>query len=182
MGKLKKICGKMKIPNLKTNQVLYMIFYLLCIGLCLSQISKICEMYFSYKTTISMSYENISEISLPALSICVNKLFLLKPKYLTQLEINRTEKISGLNTKKVLQLLANMTIKEQFIAMFGKEYVFLNSCRIMTPKAFNGTERYIHCEDITPIKTSLNFYSMCFTLFSQTEGQSDDRYVARTGG
>ena len=124
-----------------------------------------------------MSYENISQISIPALSICVDKLFLLKPKYLTQLGIKQSERVSVENSNKVLQLLANMTIKEQFNAIFGKEYVFLNTCSIMTPKAFNGTQRYIYCEDITPIKTFINFYSMCFTLFSQTEGQSDDRYI-----
>ena len=70
-----------------------------------------------------------------------------------------------------------MTIREQFNAMYGKEYVFLNTCSIYPPKAFNGTQRYIKCEDITPIKTFMNLYCMCFTLFSQTEGQSDDRYI-----
>ena len=140
-------------------------FFLLCMGLCLYQISKICEMYFSYKTTISMSYENISEISLPALSICVDKSFLLKPKYLTQLGINQTERDSPQNTAKVSKFMANMTIKEQFNAMNGKEYVFLNTCSIMTPKAFESTRRYIYCEDITPIKTFMNFYVHVFHTF-----------------
>ena len=152
----------------------------MCMGLCLYQISKICEMYFSYKTTISMSYENISQISLPALSICVDKSFLLKPKYLTQLGFTESDQRLVQNWRKIGLFLANMTIKEQFNAMFSKDYIFQNSCHTLPPRAFEsteGSERYINCENVSPIKISMNIYWMCFTLFSQTEGESDDRYV-----
>ena len=153
------------------------VFFLLSMGLCLYQISKICEMYFSYKTTISMSYENISEISLPALSICVDKSFLLKPKYLTQLGINQTERFSETDSKKINGFLGNLTIKEQFNAMNGKEYLYYD-CKVLVPRSFATDKNpYIKCEDVSPVKISMDLNYVCFTFFSQRDGQSDSNFI-----
>ena len=122
-----------------------------------------------------MSFENISEISLPALSICVDKSFLLKPKYLTQLGINQTERFSVKNNKKIQQFFENITIKEQFNVMNGKESVF-SKCKVSSPSSFAIEYPYVDCEKISAIKTSITMYFMCFTFFSQTDGQSDESF------
>ena len=159
----------------KFNCLFHWSFLTICLGLCLYQISKICEIYFSYKTTISMSFEDISEISLPAVSICVNKTLLLRDEFFTQMSINKSDK----NMETIKNVLKNMTIKEQIDAMFSEEYVFQNSktCAVLRPKGIPGTDDRVPSEEISPFIKSIDENFLCFTLFSQFDGQSDDRYI-----
>ena len=115
------------------------LFFILCLSLCLYQISKICEIYFSYKTSISMSYQNISEISIPALSICVDKSFLLNSNHLTKLGI-KTQVESGRHSSRIGKYLNNMTIIEQIEAMATKEDIFPESCPIRSKESNNSNK------------------------------------------
>ena len=166
----------------KIDSLLHWSFLFICFGLYLYQISKICEIYFSYKTTISMSFENISEISLPAVSLCVEKSFLLKSQHFIQLSLNQSDR-SPQTIQKIRRFINSKTIRGQMEVMYSKEYVFRKSssesCAVLRPKGISSekVDDFVDCEEVSPIITSMDIYSMCFTFFSQLEEQQEDRYV-----
>src|SRR5437868_11275892 len=86
------------------DKVIGYMYFLLCLGLCLYQVCTICQIYFSYKTTTFVEYENISKISLPAITICMDKIEVIKNEVLQKYKI---QKVSD-------EFLDNFTIKEQF--------------------------------------------------------------------
>src|ERR1700741_4950615 len=71
------------------KSVKYLIFTIsLC--LCLYQICKICEMYFSYKTIITFGFVNQSVISLPAITFCIKKDLIVREEVLKKI-FNQTK-------------------------------------------------------------------------------------------
>src|ERR1700743_3797060 len=87
------------------------LFYISCLSVCLYQIIKICEIYFSYKTTTFVNYDNFLVISLPAITICFDKIDVLRDDYRKHLNIK--DNTNDDENELVKQYLANYTITEQ---------------------------------------------------------------------
>ena len=97
---------------------------------------------------------------------------------MTQKIISFANKLCKSIGENILKYLLNMTVKEQIEAIYGYDYIFHFPCSILVPRKSNrSNETYIKCDDISPIKISINAFSLCFTFFSQTDGQIDDWYV-----
>src|ERR1700741_3777878 len=121
------------------KSVKYLIFTIsLC--LCLYQICKICEMYFSYKTIITFGFVNQSVISLPAITFCIQKDLILREEVLKKIfNVSDIHMIDSLRKyKQVLLHLNNKTIGEQYSLMYGKDHVFNQSCRVSRPSSFHS--------------------------------------------
>ena len=159
------------LNNYKTFRL---IFFIICFCICLYQIIKICEMYFSYKTVVSMSYQNPSLISLPGLTLCIAKTLLIKPQYLNQIDenINRSD-------PRVFQFINNSTIGDQVKMMYSIDQIF-TYCVVLAPIGIETDEQYINCSLISPIRQSINGFSLCYTLFHQTAEDSYEKFQIRS--
>ena len=67
----------LSIKTYLTHNLIKVIFFALSLSIRLYQIFKFCEIYFSFTTT-SVSYEKVSTISLPAITVCISKKYLLR--------------------------------------------------------------------------------------------------------
>src|ERR1700744_1738976 len=119
-------------------QLFRQIFFIICFISCLYQMSKICEIYFSYKTTTSVSYGDFSVISLPAITVCFDKIDVLKDHYLDQLNISR----NGVNKHKS-QIVAkifcsNYTLRQQFDMFYTFNDIF-SVCHVLGNRFINKT-------------------------------------------
>ena len=146
-------------------------FFSLCFGLCLYQMWRICEMYFSYKTIITIGFENQFVISLPAITLCFRKKNMIKGEYLKtfQDQLNWAE-----NDVKLLDYLNNLTINEQ-IGLFYTESDVFTVC-VVYNMTMNQGNYYIPCNNVSEIRKSINYYEICFTLFHQTEKEHDAQF------
>ena len=150
--------------------------------ICLKQITQISENYFSYKTITSATYGDVSEVSLPEMTICIQKYYLLREEYKREfIEVDNT-----INYTKVMVNLNRPPIRDQFQYMFTKEEVFLNNCYVLKPKAYTNTNGskdlnpYIKCEDLSPIRHSIDYIFSCFTFLSDAyeEPKPEDNFTA----
>src|ERR1700743_2740437 len=101
------------------------IFFILCFISCLYQVTKICEIYFSYKTTTSVSYGDFSVISLPAITVCFDKIDVLRDHYLVQLNISRNDENKYKSQHIIKRFCGNHTIEQQFAMFFNYEEIFM---------------------------------------------------------
>src|ERR1700744_6346730 len=99
-------------------------FFIICLSSCLYQMSKICEIYFSYKTTTSVSYGDFSVISLPAITVCFDKIDVLKDEYLILLNISRNDEIKYKSQHIIERFCGNHTIEQQFAMVFNYKEIF----------------------------------------------------------
>ena len=152
------------IKDMNKFETIFRFFFSLCLSLCLYQISDISKIYFSYKTTTFVSYSNQSEISLPAITICTDKQNLLKPEYLSK--INKTQNNTK-NETQIKEFLNNMTVREQFNALYDFSQVF-NLCAVFKTigvshnyylKSSEGSsyEPYVDCDSFVPIRRSIDY-------------------------
>ena len=145
----------------KFELIFRFLFYSLCLSLCLYQISDICKIYFSYKTTTFVSYGNQSEISLPAITFCTDKQNLLNPEYLDQL-LSESNEIQNntTNDNQIKEMLSNMTVRAQFDALYDFKQLF-NDCLVLNPIGLpNCTyvyQSYCKCENVVPIRRSIDY-------------------------
>ena len=157
----------LNIKNFESRFFVKLLFFSFCLTGCLYQISDICNIYFSYKTTNFVSYGNQSEISLPAITICTEKQNLLKPEYLDKiLRENNKIQNNGKTGNRVQDFLNNMTVREQFDALYEFWQVF-NGCGVFKPIGMapnylqdsNGLnlEPYVDCESVVPIRRSIDY-------------------------
>ena len=143
--------------NRSSTEILFLIiYYTICLGLCLYQIFTISELYFAYKTTTSVKYDNISMISLPAITLCFDKNEVLRENTLNKSENN------------FLHLMANETIKDQFKMLYEFWEIFNLCILIMQNESIhdlspNQTEN--GCE-LTGIEKSIDFNRSIF-IFNQ---------------
>ena len=107
-------------------------------------------MYFAYKTTTFVKYENISKISLPAITICFRKQDVLKSK-----DPDQPQEVN-----EMLESMANLSIKTQLDMM----YDFNNSignCYVMKTvglyKESTSPNPSISCDQISPIRRSIDY-------------------------
>ena len=141
------------------------LFFIFCLSVCLYQIYTICEIYFSYKTTTSVSYGDFSVISLPAITICFNKIDVLKDHHLDQLNISR----NGVNKHEsqivVKIFCSNYTVRQQFDMFYPFKDIF-SLCQVSGNRFINKTSNknktnenkyYDKCERLSPIRKSINY-------------------------
>jgi len=69
------------------------LFITICLIGCILQIHEISLIYFKYETTTDVRYENEVNISLPAVSICFYKSYLIRNEYLLQIFPNGTKNL-----------------------------------------------------------------------------------------
>jgi hypothetical protein len=154
------------------------IFKLFCLFGCLFQVSKIIKFYLSYETITEAKYETETIISLPAITLCASKSLFIKEEFYLKYFPNGKASI-----REVEGILNKMKIKDQFEALHStKEVSKMIGCTVMQTMAFNisnilNITNRLKCEEISAVRISINFERCCFTLFSQMNGESDDRYL-----
>ena len=152
-----KISSREKIKR-SFEKLFRYLYGLFCLSVCLYQILDICDIYFSYTTTTFVSYENQSEISLPAITFCLDKRYLLKPEYLDQININKSDD-EGTQNMAVNEFVANLTVKEQFDALYDFRETF-NECIVVQPKEISPdylTGAFVNCEAVAPIRRLIDY-------------------------
>src|SRR6185437_6563438 len=114
------------------------LFFIFCLSVCLYQIYTICEIYFSYKTTTSVSYGDFSVISLPAITVCFDKIDVLRYEYLIQLNISRNDENKYKSQHIIEKFCGNHTIEQQF-AMFFNYIEIFTECYVSGKRFINKT-------------------------------------------
>jgi len=114
-------------------------------------------------------------ISLPAITICIRKNLLLKEEHFSHFSLNDLKKRS-IEYDIIDEYLNNLTVEQQFNAIYSAKEVFNNSCQVMKPISFKIPDFYINCELISPIKQSIDYIQSCFAFFTQINKEPNDRY------
>ena len=74
-----------------------------------------------------------------------------------------------------------MTVTEQFHVLYDSYDVFQNKCWVMTPNAFvsNSSGDYMQCNEVQPIRRSIDYFNTCFTIFHQKYdgSEAEDRFA-----
>jgi hypothetical protein len=151
------------------EKIVRYIFVAICLSGCLLQIYKISEIYFLYQTTTDVRYDKETNISLPALTICIFKLQFIKPEYSSQLFPNKTV--------NKLEIFNKLSIKKQFEALIPPEDIPKNFCFVVKTINLNDSSFKVECDVISPVRRTIDYLSYCFTYFSQLKGEKDDNYL-----
>ena len=137
--------------------------------------------YLSYETSISIDYENTSEISLPGITICFDKYYIIRHEELNKTNIS--DEIRSDRWRLIDYFNYNMTIREQNLLLLSKEEIFTNGCRVMETigvekKDKENQKTYLDCEQLSPIVESIDYRSKCFTLFKQSiDNQANNNFT-----
>ena len=156
------------------------IFALMCLMGCSLQIYYISEIYFQYETTTLVKYKNVLKISLPAITICIEKKYLLRNQSLGYIfSLKDTFNRSQEDYKKILDFINNRTVIEQHNILYDSWDVFRNDCWVMRPNGLNTSADYVQCHEIEPIRRSIDYFSACFTIFGpkREDRTGVDRYL-----
>ena len=168
------------IMKLKNNLIVF-IFYSFCIGFWLYQNYQIFHMYFSYKTVNSIDHGSFATISLPAVTLCIEKHYLLRNEFRNHSAFLReiyNKNESQEFFRQLYEYLNNFTIEEQFNHSYSFRDVFGDNCRVLRPQTYYySNDLHINCELLSPVLKSMDFYKICFTIISQTEEDSDEKYI-----
>ncbi len=151
------------------------IFGIICISGCLFQIANISKIYFSYDTTTVVEYEFEKMVSLPAITICFKKEYILRKQNIIRKFPNVTNNNSS--DDDLMLYLNKMNLKEQLLATLSYEEIFDNKCYAMKTIAFNQSDDYLNCDQIKAIQTTIGYYWKCFRFFSQSSNESNDKYL-----
>src|SRR5882672_3415464 len=103
-----KFLSKMKY----FSQIFYQI---ICLIGCMYQTYKISELYFGYQTTTDVKYELEATVTLPAITLCMNKASALKQDFIQnyyQKKSNNQDIKKYLNTLSIRDQIANMKAPE----------------------------------------------------------------------
>jgi len=98
------------------------VFILICFIGCLFQITRISQIYFSYQTTADVKYEFDNMISLPGITVCFKKEFIMRKEKIIEkfaAFVNETS-----SSDHLLAYLNRMKIKEQLESTLSIEEVF----------------------------------------------------------
>ncbi len=164
------------LNELMNKRLLFRIFFgIICISGCLFQISRISKIYFSYDTTTVVRYEFEKMVSLPGITICFKKEYILRKQNIIQKFPNLTNKDSS--DDDLMVYLNKMDLKEQLLATLSYEEIFHNECYVMKTIAFNQSVNYLNCNQIKATKTTIGYYWKCFRYFPQSFNESDDKYL-----
>ena len=147
----------MKENSVKLQITFRFIFSLFCSSVCLYQIIDICYIYFSYKTTTFVRYDNQSLISLPAITLCMDKKYFFKP--LEDGKSHGADKIK--RNDRIVDGVAQLKIIYQFNRMVNNFEDFFDKCSVVRPKGVPPEEDqglYVQCDSVTPIRIFLDYH------------------------
>ena len=104
---------------------------------------------------------------MPAITICFDKIDVLNDKYLRQLNIPSKGSDKYLFKEKVKIFCANYTIRQQFEILFMTYEDIINLCVVSNTKdinsntnhSFNFLDYFTVCDEISPVKTSIDYHS-----------------------
>ncbi len=164
----------MFIKNINKSKIIRFVFSIICVSGCLHQIKQIGENYFSHETTTYARYEDEVMLSLPAITICIRKNFLVKN--LSEISSEDTKTII-FNDSRINEFLNKLSVKRQFSLIYSAKEIFNNSCQVLKPIFSIDTNSYVKCESISPVRQSIDYFQSCFTFFSQLNEENNDRYV-----
>jgi len=152
------------LSQILNTQAFRYTFFTFCLSVCVYQVYRICDIYLLYKITTSVTYGNISVISLPAITICFDKIDVLRDEYFVEFNISHNQWDRNESKLQVEKLCANYTIKQQFETLFYKYSQIFSHCLVLKTIAFNNektfhkyNDSYINCENISQIKTSIDY-------------------------
>lgn len=151
------------------------IFGTICISGCFYQITRISSIYFSYETTTNVKYEFEKMVSLPGITICFKKEYILRKETIIKKFPNETNDNSS--EEELMLFLNKMSIREQLKATLSYKEIFHNNCYTMKTIASNLTVDYLGCHQITPIRTTIGFYWKCFKFYSQSANETNDKFL-----
>ena len=163
--------------TMKLTRCYRIIFYGLCIALFMYQSIQLIQSYLSFTTSISIDYINSSYISLPGITLCIDKYYLLDSKKVDQLNIS--DSIRSDRWKMFQYMATNMTIEEQNNVLISNDHSLdcLASRTLGTETNESNNFDRIVCQSISPMKVSLDYPYKCFTFFNQMDNQSMDMFV-----
>ena len=160
------------------KNILSILFYLLCSIGCTIQVHDLIVRYLKYETITEITYESDAIYPLPGITICTNKKYLLKDEYLTKVLPNGFDKISMEDRYWIIEAyLNNLTISEQYKLLLTPDEFLKNKCRVDNTMAFNFSYEFVPCNNISSYNYSIGRVPYCFTLFSQLNGEPDERYL-----
>ncbi len=157
------------------EKIINYIFAVICLTGCLLQIYKISDIYFSYETTTDVRYYKESIISLPAVTICARKYYFASENVL-KLIFNNYSIDSSKKQPEIMNYLNKLNIKEQFQTLNSAQKILTENCTVLRTKGFNSSENYLKCDKISSIRMSIGYNFVCATIFSQVNGEADDKY------
>ncbi|XP_054162140.1 uncharacterized protein LOC128960094 [Oppia nitens] len=153
------------------------LFIILLLLICSYQVYKICYLYLSYCTTTSVTYDQLSDLSLPGITLCFDKQWILRDDYKQQMLKQYNASVNSTDWKR---LVNSLSIAGQMNVLLSMDEIFGNSCHVLKPLAFaSRSGYYIPCHTITPVIQRMDYQNMCFTFLSQLSDETDDRYVIR---
>jgi len=139
-------------------------FKIICFIGCVYQSYKISEIYFRYDTTTYVKFENSGYLELPGITICYYKFIQLKDEF-------KHFNSDDINLR---------TIREQFDSIIKLKPFLIRDCIFKKgiKKSYDS-----NCRDFGDSNgpdnggvTRLSSSSYCFTIFSQINGTSDEKY------
>ena len=137
---------------------------IICFFGCFYQLFKINTIYFSNETTTNVMFEYENEVSLPAITLCFNKFYLFHEIFNKNFTANETV----IDNKEIDHKFVRMTIAEQIEALEIYDNI-ISGCFI-----YHGTIK--ECYKINEIIKFINGFDLCFTIFSQLNGELDTDY------
>ena len=141
----------------------------LCLMGCVYQSLKISELYFSYETITNVKYETHNTIDLPGITICVSKLSQITDEY-------REELFQQSNDTNIhLDIIGNLTIIKQ-MSKLNNISSRIQLCTVINYLSNQYVDCFLRQEKLI---TYLSANWICFTLFSQLNGDPDERYAIK---
>ena len=162
------LTNKKSFPFLLSYRLLFIV---ICFMVCCLQIRKISKIYLTFGVTTLVNYDNVLSVTVPAVTICMSKSHFLLEEYFLKLGHN-------LSDHQIEHFLNNVSIFDQLRTLSSAEDSFGNDCKIMKSKIMNDTTHdYVQCNQISPIRTYIDYHNIYFTFFSQLERRSTETYL-----
>jgi len=145
------------------KEKLHIVFKIICFIGCVYQSYKISELYFRYDTTTYVKFESSGYLELPGITICYYKFIQLKDEF-----------------KHFRSEINLFSIQEQFDSIIKLKPFLIRDCIFKkgTKKSYDS-----NCRDFGDSNgqgnggfTRLSASSYCFTVFSQINNTSDEKY------
>ena len=162
------------IHAMSINNIIRYTFKLFCFIGCILHMHSISESYLKFETITEVKYENEAIFSLPGITICFSKSYAIRNETMLNIETNTSQKF---NVEKTLNYLNEMSINDQMQALYSPQEILKELCWVKKPIGLNFSEDYIECNRITNYRYGISFYDYCFAIFSQLNGETDDKYL-----
>jgi len=146
-----------------------LIFHLICFGFCFYQIYKICEMYFSFRTTTSVSLWQFSDIPF-------RRWLYVLIKYIIERRVWKDIN----NSYDINEYLNKQTIRQQFERILNKNEFSVILVKYLNQKYFKyytNSDYYMNCEILSQTHQSIDSLRSCFTFFSQFNEKFNQNFI-----